>query len=83
VTGEKNKEPVKSTYEYMVEHDKRWGNTKTGVPLSVGVLMIGRGEITKRGFTVPEECIDPVKFIEEVKKRGFTFTETEERVRKL
>lgn len=83
VTGKKDKEPVKLTYEYMVEHDKRWGNTKTGVPFSVGVLMIGRGEITNRGFTVPEECIDPVKFIGEVKKRGFIFTETEERVRKL
>jgi len=83
VTGEKDKDPVKLTYEFMVEHEKRWGNTKTGVPFSVGVLMIGRGEITKRGFTVPEECIDPVKFIEELKKRGFTFKEIEERVRDL
>jgi lysine 6-dehydrogenase len=83
VTGEKDREPVKLTYEFMVEHEKRWGNTKTGVPFSVGVLMIGRGEITKRGFTVPEDCIDPVKFIQELKKRGFTFKETEERIRSL
>ena len=83
VTGQKNNEPVKLTYEFMVEHEKRWGNTKTGVPFSVGVLMIGRGEITKRGFTVPEEVIDPVKFIGECKKRGFTFKETEEIVRQL
>jgi len=83
VIGEKDKEPVKLTYEFMVEHEKRWGNTKTGVPFSIGVLMNGRGEITKRGFTVPEECIDPVKFIQEMKKRNFTFKETEERFRNL
>ena len=83
MTGEKNKEPVKLTYEFMVEHEKRWGNTKTGVPFSVGVLMIGRGQITKRGFTVPEEAVDPVKFIQEVKKRGFTFKEKEEIIREL
>jgi saccharopine dehydrogenase-like NADP-dependent oxidoreductase len=83
ITGEKDKVPVKLTYEFMVEHEKRWGNTKTGVPFSIGVLMIGRGEITKRGFTVPEECIDSVKFIQEMKKRGFTFKETEERIRNL
>lgn len=83
VTGEKKGEPVKLTYEFMVEHEKRWGNTKTGVPFSVGVLMIGRGEITKRGFTVPEDCIDPIKFIQELKKRGFTFKETEETIRTL
>jgi lysine 6-dehydrogenase len=83
VSGEKNEEPVKLTYEFMIEHEKRWGNTKTGVPFSIGVLMIGRGEITKRGFTVPEECIDPVKFIKEMKTRGFTFREVEERMRDL
>lgn len=83
VLGEKNKEPVKLTYEFMIEHEKRWGNTKTGVPFSIGVLMIGRGEITKRGFTVPEECIDPVKFIGEMKNRGFAFKEIEEKIRDL
>jgi saccharopine dehydrogenase (NAD+, L-lysine-forming) len=83
VTGMKDNEPVKITHSFMVEHEKRWGNTKTGVCFSVGILMIGRGQITKRGFTVPEEAIDPVKFIEEVKKRGFIFTEKEERFRNL
>jgi saccharopine dehydrogenase-like NADP-dependent oxidoreductase len=83
VTGEKKGELVKLTYEFLVEHEKRWGNTKTGVPFSVGVLMIGRGEVTQRGFTVPEECIDPLKFIQELKQRGFTFKETEETIRSL
>ncbi len=83
VTGEREGVPTKLTYEFMVEHEKQWGNTKTGVPLSVGVLMIGRGEVTKRGFTVPEDCIDPKQYITELKKRGFTFKETEERIRNL
>ena len=83
VIGEKNKERVKITHTFTVEHEKRWGNTKTGVPFSVGILMIGRGQINKRGFTVPEEAIDPTKFIEEVKKRGFVFTEKEERFKTL
>ena len=83
VTGERGGQAVKLTYTFMVEHEKRWGNTKTGVPLAVGTLMLGRGEITKRGFTVPEECIDPGKFILECKDRGFVFTEKEEIIRKL
>ena len=83
VLGEKNRELIKLNYEFIIEHEKRWGNTKTGVPLSIGILMIGRGDIKKRGFTVPEECIEPNKFIEEMKKRGFIFKETEERIRTL
>jgi len=83
LTGEKKGEHTKLTYEFWVKHEKEWGNTKTGVPLSVGILMIGRGDVTKRGFTVPEESINPKKFIEELKKRGFNFRETEERTKAL
>jgi lysine 6-dehydrogenase len=83
VTGKQNQEQVRLTYEFIVEHDKRWGNIKAGVPLAIGALMLGRGEITKRGFTVPEECIDSFRFIQEVKKRGFIFQETIERTRNL
>lgn len=83
ITGKKKGEPVKMTYEYIVEHDKKWGNTKTGVPFSIGILMMARGEITKRGFTFPEVAIDPIKFIGECKKRGFVFTEKEEYSRQI
>ena len=83
MAGQKNGEAVKMTYDYIIEHDKKWGNTKTGVPFSIGVLMVGRGEITKRGFTFPEIAIDPVKFIDECRKRGFVFTEKEEYIRNI
>jgi saccharopine dehydrogenase-like NADP-dependent oxidoreductase len=80
VTGKKNGNPTKLIYEYWVEHEKKWGNTKTGVPFAIGLLMLGRGQITMRGFAAPEQCIDPITFIEELKKRGFVFTETEEKI---
>jgi lysine 6-dehydrogenase len=81
--GQKGRTAVKLTYEFMIEHEKRWGNTKTGVPFSIGVLMVGRGDIAKRGFTVPEEAVNPVKFIEQLKERGFVFKEREEYLRAL
>lgn len=80
VTGIKDGEPTKLTYEYWVEHEKKWGNTKTGVPFAVGLLMLGRGQITMRGFAAPEQCINPIDFIKELKKRGFAFREIEERI---
>ena len=78
VTGLKSGVSTKLTFEYWVEHDKRWGNTKTGVPMAVGLLMLGRGQITDKGFAPPEKAIDPLAFIGELKKRGFVFKRTEE-----
>jgi hypothetical protein len=42
--------------------------------------MLGRGQITMRGFAAPEQCINPIDFIKELKKRGFAFREIEERI---
>jgi len=83
VTGIKDGVPTKLTYEYWVEHEKKWGNTKTGAPFAVGLLMLGRGGITMRGFAAPEQCIDPILFMKELRKRGFVFKETEEKIRIL
>jgi lysine 6-dehydrogenase len=83
IKGEKNREPVMLTYEIKAEYEKRWGNKKSGTPCAVGVLMLGRGEVSSRGFTVPEECIDPHKFIQENKNRGIIFTEKEEWIRNV
>ena len=83
VTGLKDGKPTQLTYEYWVEHEKRWGNTKTGVPMAVGLLMLGREQITRRGFAAPEQCIPPLDFVKELKKRGFVFRETEEKIRNL
>ena len=79
VTGLRGGKPTKLIYEYWVEHEKQWGNTKTGVPFAIGLLMLGRGEITMRGFAAPEQCINPSDFIKELNKRDFTIREIEEK----
>lgn len=83
VSGLEKGIPTKLTYEYWVEHDKKWGNTKTGVPFAIGILMLGRNEITQRGFAAPEQCINTVAFIDELKKRGFVIKETKETIKTL
>ncbi len=40
--------------------------------------MVGRGEIPP-GVWAPEECVDTVKFFEQLKKRHFKITVKEER----
>jgi lysine 6-dehydrogenase len=76
VSGDKDAYHTKITYEYLVEHEKKWGNTKTGVPFAIGILMLGRGQITMKGFAAPERCINPEDFIAELKKRDFVIKET-------
>jgi saccharopine dehydrogenase-like NADP-dependent oxidoreductase len=44
-------------------------NALTGVPLAIGALMLGRGQITRRGVVAPEECIPPDTFLEELLRR--------------
>ncbi|MBI3910399.1 MAG: saccharopine dehydrogenase NADP-binding domain-containing protein [Armatimonadetes bacterium] len=47
-------------------------NHLTGVPLAIGTVMLGRGEITRRGVVAPELCIPPDRFISELARRGIT-----------
>jgi lysine 6-dehydrogenase len=82
VSGVKAGIPTKLTYEYWVEQEKKWGNKKTGVPFAIGMLMLARGEFTQRGFAAPEH-LNPVAFIDELKKREFVFKETKETTRSL
>ncbi|NLC45955.1 MAG: saccharopine dehydrogenase [Firmicutes bacterium] len=42
----------------------------TGVPLAIGALMMGKGEITRKGVFAPEAAVDPDRFIEELSKRN-------------
>ena len=53
-------------------------NRLTGLPLAIGALMLGRGEITQRGVVAPEACIPPDGFIAELAKRGITVYEGDE-----
>jgi len=70
VTGKEDSVPTKYTYEYSVLHEKRWGNTKTASGLAIGLLMSGRNQIHMKGFASPEQCIDPMILLKEIKNRG-------------
>ncbi len=41
----------------------------TGIPASIGAIMLARGEIVQRGVLPPEECINPHDFIYEIINR--------------
>ena len=42
----------------------------TGVPLAVGAVMLGRGEIRSPGVNAPEACVEPESFLREVMRQG-------------
>lgn len=47
----------------------------TGLPMAIGAVMLGRGEIARRGVVAPEACIPPDRFISEMTARGVKFRE--------
>lgn len=42
----------------------------TGIPLAIGALMLGNGQITRKGVFAPEAAIDPDLFIKALAKRN-------------
>jgi lysine 6-dehydrogenase len=44
-------------------------NNLTGVPLAIGALMLGKGEIERTGVFAPEAAVDPDRFIEALAER--------------
>ncbi|MFY9312391.1 MAG: saccharopine dehydrogenase C-terminal domain-containing protein, partial [Tepidanaerobacteraceae bacterium] len=42
----------------------------TGVPLAIGALMMGKGEISRKGVFAPEAAVDPDRFIDELAQRN-------------
>jgi saccharopine dehydrogenase-like NADP-dependent oxidoreductase len=49
----------------------------TGLPASIAALMLDAGDITVKGVTAPEGCIDPEKFIAALVERGAKIHQTE------
>jgi lysine 6-dehydrogenase len=49
----------------------------TGIPASIAALMMNAGEVTEKGVTAPEGCIDPDKFLAAFLKRGARIHQTE------
>lgn len=84
IIGQQDGEVVQYTYDLIVEQDFKWGNQKTGVPLSIGCQMLAKGDIKEKGVIPPEICIDPEQFFAELKKRkGFKLIEEYKRIRTL
>ncbi|MFZ5595516.1 MAG: saccharopine dehydrogenase family protein [Bacillota bacterium] len=48
----------------------------TGLPLSIGTLLMGRGKIAARGVIAPEEGVPLDSFLEEIKSRGIDIIKT-------
>jgi len=58
---------------------KDWGvdgeGYKTALPLATAAVMVAKGEIHERGVQVPEACIDPEPFINQLKQGGLQVTD--------
>jgi saccharopine dehydrogenase-like NADP-dependent oxidoreductase len=52
-------------------------NNLTGLPLAIGALMMGKGQIKARGVQAPESCVDAEAFLSELGKRDVRVYEGE------
>ena len=80
VLGKKDGRALK--YRYWNRHPsmEEWGGTAAyykniAIPLSIGVQMITRGDVTMKGIVPPETAFDPDIFIAELAKRQIVIHE--------
>lgn len=74
VVGKKDNNFTKITFEGTGRM-----NEGTGIPVSIGAIMLAKGQVKEKGVYPPEAVIEPMKFIEELTKRemkGRIITET-------
>jgi saccharopine dehydrogenase-like NADP-dependent oxidoreductase len=57
-----------------------YGSYRTGICAAITAVMLGRGEVTKRGVYRPEQCVPATDYIREQRRVGM---EVEEAVREL
>jgi saccharopine dehydrogenase-like NADP-dependent oxidoreductase len=74
VCGQRNGRDVKVTLWNRHPSMEEWGGQAAyykniGIPLSIGVQMIARGDVTHRGVVPPETALDPEIFIAELARR--------------
>lgn len=70
IKGRRHGQPVCITYG-AADHMANL----TGLPLAIGAVMLGRGDITQRGVVAPEACIPRDAFIGELAKRDIRIFE--------
>lgn len=71
IKGSKNGQPASVIYEANADMADL-----TGLPLSIGTLMLARKEIVKKGVHAPEDVVDFNKFISEMEARGVKIQKT-------
>jgi saccharopine dehydrogenase-like NADP-dependent oxidoreductase len=54
----------------MQEWGKQATAKMTGIPMSIGVQLLARGDVTARGVLAPEAAFEPTQFIAELARRG-------------
>jgi lysine 6-dehydrogenase len=64
VKGKQDGQPTEISYGAADHMDNL-----TGLPMAIGAIMLGRGDIRERGVIAPEQCIDPDAFIAELARR--------------
>ena len=74
VYGQRDGRDVKVTLWNRHPSMEEWGGQAAyykniGIPLSIGVQMIARGDVTHRGVVPPETALDPEIFIAELARR--------------
>ncbi len=75
INGYKNSRRTKIIYQ-VVDHM----NNLTGIPFSIGALMLGRGEIERTGVFAPEaeRAVNPDAFLQQLQDRGIKIDRREE-----
>ncbi len=85
VFGKRNGSDVKVTLWTRHPLQKEWGGEAAyykniAIPLSIGTIMIARGDVKLKGVVPPETAIDPMIFFAELRKRGIEVHERVEHI---
>jgi len=75
VTGSRNGEMVCIRQDVLSKEGLPRMDQITGIGATVGILMMGRGQISTSGVYAPEGCVDFRIFFEELTSYGLTVTE--------
>jgi lysine 6-dehydrogenase len=72
--GKKNGKTTTSMAQSIIFPHPEWkiaaGSLDTGVPLSIGAMMLARNEISEAGVLCPETVVPGQRFFDELKRRG-------------
>ncbi|MBW1808405.1 MAG: saccharopine dehydrogenase NADP-binding domain-containing protein [Deltaproteobacteria bacterium] len=61
VAGRKNDKP--QTYVFNLASENQALGEGTGIPAAMGVILMLKGKISKKGVLPPEACVDPLDFL--------------------